>query len=507
MLVAALLVSACGGEDSNTPADGGARDSGTVVDSGVPDAGSEDAGTDDAGVTDAGAGDGDAGVTDAGANDDAGVPDAGPGGDDAGVPDAGSDDAGVADAGSSDAGTPDAGSDDAGVPDAGASDAGTPDAGAPDAGASDAGTPDAGSADAGSADAGSPDAGANDAGTPDGGSGDAGTPDAGSGDAGVPDAGSGDAGTPDAGSGDAGVPDAGSGDAGTPDAGSGDAGVPDAGSGDAGTPDAGSDGGTIATVEMLIKSAVENEGAAITVYGWVTMVGVSSQQGPVPGLVAEAGYGPLGSDARSANWVWRTASYIGSEDQYAAYTGWLTPLAGNWDIAMRFTLGDTVVYADVNPATPYTPREHERVQLMAPGTEIPYCGVWHPYEVTIPVGASDLIYAQVYVPGLTDESESPQYAIESMVGFGPEGSDPRSSSGWIWFNSGVNDEFCCFWSNNDEHYGPLWPTEPGTYRYAYRFRLWDGETGWTYCDTDGSGTHTELDFDPSKLGTLTVPAP
>ncbi|MBI5544329.1 MAG: chitobiase/beta-hexosaminidase, partial [Deltaproteobacteria bacterium] len=86
-------------------------------------------------------------------------------------------------------------------------------------------------------------------------------------------------------------------------------------------------------------------------------------------------------------------------------------------------------------------------------------------------------------------------------GVGPAGSSPESATGWTFSAGGPNGGYN-FSQNNDEHMATLRaPAATGSYSYVWRFRR---SAGWTYCDTDGSGSNGGLDFSASKLGTLTV---
>jgi hypothetical protein len=56
--------------------------------------------------------------------------------------------------------------------------------------------------------------------------------------------------------------------------------------------------------------------------------------------------------------------------------------------------------------------------------------------------------------------------------------------------------------NDDEYQRQIIAPAAGTYAYGYRFSL-DG-LQWTYCDLDGAGSNSGLDFSSAQLGSMTV---
>ncbi len=155
----------------------------------------------------------------------------------------------------------------------------------------------------------------------------------------------GDAGPPrDAGR-DAGSPgevDAGARDAGTPDAGTTDAGATDAGGQDAGQ-----------TLRLgwgnlqyppLITSA---PGGKTTVYGQLWIDGRTQQPGATAGVIAELGFGPVGSDPADAGWSWVAGAFnvdTGNNDEFKAEL--TAPAGGTYDYAWRYSAGGAPLYGD-----------------------------------------------------------------------------------------------------------------------------------------------------------------
>ncbi len=139
--------------------------------------------------------------------------------------------------------------------------------------------------------------------------------------------------------------------------------------------------------------------------------------------------------------------------------------------------------------------------------ELDFCNLQFPYSFTGSAGTSSpAIYGRVYEAGVTDPA-GPSPLLSSQIGYGPAGSDPRTSPGWVWGGASFNVQL-----GNDEEYasGFILPAINGTYSYTFRFSL-DGGNTLTAADIDGAGSNVVLTFSPSQQGTFTVinglPAP
>ena len=89
-------------------------------------------------------------------------------------------------------------------------------------------------------------------------------------------------------------------------------------------------------------------------YGQVWIDGVSSQSGATPGLIAQLGFGPEGSNLQS-NWIWVDASFNkddGNNDEFMASL--LPDSVGTFDYVYRYstTNGRDWLYADQNGPIP-----------------------------------------------------------------------------------------------------------------------------------------------------------
>jgi hypothetical protein len=133
-----------------------------------------------------------------------------------------------------------------------------------------------------------------------------------------------------------------------------------------------------------------------------------------------------------------------------------------------------------------------------------FCILQGPPTLTYPASqtmSSELVFGRILEPGLT-EAPGPNPAVLASLGWGPVGSDPRTSPDWHWFGAG---NFDAQTGDADEYQAVVAEPKPGTYAYTYRFSL-DTGLSWTYCDLDGNGAAPGLSFDVTKLGLVTVTA-
>ena len=92
------------------------------------------------------------------------------------------------------------------------------------------------------------------------------------------------------------------------------------------------------------------------VYGQVWIDGVTSQPGPTPGLIAQAGFGPEGSNPDgNSDWTWEVASFnldVGNNDEFKS--SFLPQVDGTFDYVYRYstTNGNDWLYADLDGPIP-----------------------------------------------------------------------------------------------------------------------------------------------------------
>ena len=150
----------------------------------------------------------------------------------------------------------------------------------------------------------------------------------------------------------------------------------------------------------------------------------------------------------------------------------------------------------------YTGAENETDAAL----EADFCNLQFPasFSVVRNTQAPEL-YGRIYEAGVTEPGGAPG-GIMAEVGYGsytgnPAGpSDPRTSSSWRFFPANYNVQV----SNDDEFRGSfIAPGITATYAYTFRFSQ-DGGLRWTYCDLDGAGSNTDLIFDFTRLGVMTV---
>lgn len=133
--------------------------------------------------------------------------------------------------------------------------------------------------------------------------------------------------------------------------------------------------GTIAVARLETPASFSvNVGEAVTVYGHVLAPGVTEPPDPGPGMRAEPGYGPAGSDPAlsTADWTFSPAEYdsnvsIVNPNDADRYRGVITPtLVGSFDLAYRFSLyGGPWVYADSDSSlNGYSPDQAGRLAVL-----------------------------------------------------------------------------------------------------------------------------------------------
>jgi hypothetical protein len=143
--------------------------------------------------------------------------------------------------------------------------------------------------------------------------------------------------------------------------------------------------------------------------------------------------------------------------------------------------------------------------------EADFCDIQFPQTTSASAGApSEQIFGQIFEAGRTDlTTGGPAPGILAELGYGPAGTDPRTSTAWIFHPVVFNVE-AGLSNNNDEYGGTLTIPTSGTYAYVYRFSF-DGGANVTYCDSGpdaggdgGSGSNGGLTFEPTQLGVITV---
>ncbi|HUU01655.1 MAG TPA: IPT/TIG domain-containing protein [Myxococcota bacterium] len=100
--------------------------------------------------------------------------------------------------------------------------------------------------------------------------------------------------------------------------------------------------------------------------------------------------------------------------------------------------------------------------------------------------ASELVYAQVYEPGVTDMPGC-GLGITAQLGYGPQGVSPQDDPGaFSWGDAACNDQ-CDTCGNNDEYQAAFIIPQAGQYDYAYRFSM---DQGGSWVVAEGIGTAT-----------------
>ncbi|MCY1021150.1 IPT/TIG domain-containing protein [Pyxidicoccus sp. MSG2] len=250
---------------------------------------------------------------------------------------------------------------------------------------------------------------------------------------------------------------------------------------------------------------------------WVN--GVTSGTGAGAGVVGQLGWGPTGSDPRTAaGWSWTDAPYksdLSDNDQHEVSLP--NPgVTGNYSFVYRFQVnGGAFRYCDsdgVNDSTEgnltFSLAKMGTLTVSTEPVKLPvtWCKLGEDQKAPETISyltpqTTDLktVFAQVNMPGVTD-SVGAGAGLSGQLGWGPAGEDPRTSTNWNWstnlaFNKdqfGVNDEWKATLPN---------PGVNGEYRYAVRFSANGGPV--RVCDGNGVDDGGQ-EFELNQLGTLHV---
>ncbi|RAR49060.1 T9SS-dependent choice-of-anchor J family protein [Flavobacterium lacus] len=135
-----------------------------------------------------------------------------------------------------------------------------------------------------------------------------------------------------------------------------------------------------------------------------------------------------------------------------------------------------------------------------------YANLQFPSSATVSQGESTIVYAQIYHAGLTDVEPglSGQAAgIQAWIGISPVGANtnPNTWSNWVLATHNAGQV-----SNNDEYQASIGDNlTPGTYYYASRFRLNDGQFVYGGINSNDEGNF--WDGTTYLSGVLTVTPP
>ncbi|HRF46708.1 MAG TPA: alpha-amylase family glycosyl hydrolase [Anaerolineales bacterium] len=111
-------------------------------------------------------------------------------------------------------------------------------------------------------------------------------------------------------------------------------------------------------------------------YGQVWIDGVTNQPGVADTLIAEVGYGPVGSDPAGAGWLWSPAVFNidnGNNDEFKG--SFLPDIVGSYDVVYRYSTsaGRSWLYADLGGpvAAGALPAQPGRLNVLADADTVP----------------------------------------------------------------------------------------------------------------------------------------
>lgn len=132
-----------------------------------------------------------------------------------------------------------------------------------------------------------------------------------------------------------------------------------------------------------------------------------------------------------------------------------------------------------------------------PAYTINWANLQWPFTITHTIGITptENIYGQVYIAGVT-ELPGATPGLLAQVGYGPNDSDPRDNTEWIWYDATFNGQA----GNNDEFVGTLLPESTGEFDYVYRYST-NGAVSWVYAFDGGLVIDP---YAPTHAGDMTV---
>ncbi len=259
------------------------------------------------------------------------------------------------------------------------------------------------------------------------------------------------------------------------------------------------DGSGASTVKVTVRADVQSGTA-------------TKGAGQATGLRAQVGYATtLSSPPSMTDFTWVDAAYVTDVDGPAAgdlardqYSGDVslpgaTTAEKTYVVTARFSgdQGQTWTLADHDgSANGLQDAQLSRVTLAPPG--VGWCRLGGQTQAAPPsvrlVGsaAGPTIYGQVYQQGVTDQAGAGA-GLSGQLGVGAVGSDPST---WSWTDAAYNADTGS--GANDEFMATLANPGPGSYVFAFRFKV--GAGTYSYCDADG----LDNGFTEAQAGALTV---
>ncbi|MFH1121733.1 MAG: alpha-amylase family glycosyl hydrolase [Bacteroidota bacterium] len=231
-------------------------------------------------------------------------------------------------------------------------------------------------------------------------------------------------------------------------------------------------------------------GQNFNAYAQVWIDGVTDQTLPLPGMEAWIGYSNTDTDPSTwTQWVLATYSTAdGNNDEYVANIGPEITEGGTWYYASRFRFDNgNYVYGgysatgggiwDGNTNTSGI----LSVDVIPPAV-IGWANLQWPESGQITTGQEFTVYAQAWIDGVTGQP-TPAAGLEAWIGYNDTDTDPSTWTNWTVATHnlpvGNNDEFKL-------NLGALM-TNAGTYYYASRFRLSNGNFVYGGFSSGGGG--------------------
>ncbi len=226
------------------------------------------------------------------------------------------------------------------------------------------------------------------------------------------------------------------------------------------------------------------------IYGQVYHPTITDKYGQGGGIYAQLGYGARGSVPSSIGWIWIDAEYngdSGNNDEYKASLKLSDE--GHYSYTYRYSFDKTNwLYADSDGSDNGV--SIDKLGRLAVGNVVEWCNIQWPSDYTGSVNTPYNVYSQVYLSGVTDGAGQGTDIVVELLYSDNQPVSPEV--GTVVATVYNKDE-----GSNDEYYGVLNISQPGTYYYWFRAKYKNGP--WIYCDLNGS----DDGFTPS-VGVATI---
>ena len=234
------------------------------------------------------------------------------------------------------------------------------------------------------------------------------------------------------------------------------------------------------------------EGQSGDVYAQLWVNGITSEPGATENVVVAIGVHTENTNPKTwpmESWVPATFNVnVGNNDEYKAAIG-LGLAPGTYYYASRFLTGGVkAYYGGYNEAGGGFWDGVNNVSgvltiTSVGGPAVDWCNLQWPPDGNIDEGTEFIVYAQAWLDGVTSETGATP-GLSAWVGISTQDTDPAGWDENAWTSSQFNTDV----GNNDEFMNDIGTSlASGTYYYASRFKLEDGDYTYGGYSSTGGG--------------------